>query len=254
MPLIDDLIDKLGEAKLLSKMHLNKEFYQIPLKEADMSKAAFCTPWGKFQFTRMPIGLRNAPATFQRLMHVVLAGLESFCNAYIDDIIIFSDSWEEHLEHIRLVVEKLRQAGLTAKPSKCCWGIASLTYLGHVVGKEKESAVPECKAKSIREFVKHDTKKDLQSFLVLLGTTGNSYETIPRELIASRKPLRRPLPRKFCGVMICMMHFYTYAVLYPTVVCCIFLFPAIHFFCKPMLQEEELALLSASSEMEKSYL
>ena len=96
MLLIDDLIDQLGEAKILSKMDLNKGFYQIPLKEADMPKTAFCTPWGKFQFTRMPFGLRKAPAAFQHLMHVVLAGFERFCNAYMDDIIIFSDSWEEH--------------------------------------------------------------------------------------------------------------------------------------------------------------
>ena len=168
MPLIDDLIDQLGEAYFLYKMDLNKGFYQIPLKEADMPKTAFCTPWGKFQFTRMHFGLDNAPATFQRLMHVVLAGFENFCNAYMDDIIIFSDSWEEHLEYIQLVVENLRQAGLTAKPSKCCWDVASLSYLGHVVGKGKVS-VPECKVKSIREFVKPVTKKDQQSFL---GTTG----------------------------------------------------------------------------------
>ena len=233
-------------------MDLNKGFYQIPLTVADMPKTAFSTPWGKFQFTRMPFGLSNAPATFQHLMHVALAGLESFCNAYMDDIIIFSDSWKEHLEHIQLVVEKLRQAGLRAKPSKCCWGIAFLSYLGHVAGKGKVS-VPECKVKSIREFVKPVIKKDLHPFLVLLGTTGNSCESIPRELIASRKPLRRLLPRKLCGLMISMMHFYIHAMLYPIVVCCIFLFPAINFFCKPMLQEEELALFSASSDTEKSY-
>ena len=168
MPLIDDLIDQLGEAKFLSKMDLNKGFYQILLKEAGMPKTAFCIPWEKIQFIRMSFGLCNAHATFQHLMHVVLAGFESFCNAYMGDIIIFSHSWEENPEHIQLVVEKLRQAGLTAKPSKCCWGVASLSYLGHVVGKRKVS-VSEYKVKSIREFVKSMTKKDLQSFL---GTTG----------------------------------------------------------------------------------
>ena len=201
---------------------------------------------GTIKFTRMPFGLCNARAAFQHLLHVVLAGFESFCNAYMDDIIIFSDSWEEHLEHIRLVAEKFRQAGLTAKPSKYCWGVACHSYLRHAVRKGK-LLVPECKVKSIREFVKPVTKKDLQSFL---GTTENSYETILHELIASRKPLRRPLPRKLCG----MMHFYIYALLYPIVECCIFLFPGINFFCRQTLQEEELALFSASSKMEKSYL
>ena len=124
----------------------------------------------------MPFGLRNATAIFQRLMHVVLSSFESFCYAYMDDRIIFSDSWDEHLEHIQLVVEKLRQAGLTANPTKCCWGEASLTYLGHVVGKGKVP-VPACKVKSIREFLKPVTKKDLQSFL---GTTGY-YRKIIRD-------------------------------------------------------------------------
>ena len=134
MLLINDLIDQLGEAKILSKIDLNKGFYQILLKEADLPKTAFCTSWGKFQFTRCPLVSATPRQPFKCLMHVVLAGFESFCNSYMDDIIIFSNSWEEHLEHIQLVVEKLRQAGLTAKPSKCCWGVASLSYLGHVVG------------------------------------------------------------------------------------------------------------------------
>ena len=98
---------------------------------------------GKISIYSDAIGLRNTPATFHRLMHVVLAGLENFCNAHMDDIIIFSDSWEEHLEHNRLVVEKLRKVGLTTKPSKCCWGVASLSYCGHIVRKGKVS-VPEC--------------------------------------------------------------------------------------------------------------
>ena len=79
-------------------MDLKRGIYQIALKEADMPKTPFCTPWGKLQFTRMPFGLRKASATFLCLMHVVLAGLDSICNAYMDDIIIFYDSWEELLE------------------------------------------------------------------------------------------------------------------------------------------------------------
>ena len=91
MALIDDLIDQLAEAKFLSKMDLNKGFYQISLKKLTCLRQLSAT-LGKIQFTRMPNGLRNAPATFPHLMHVVLAGFESFCNAYMDDIIILSNS------------------------------------------------------------------------------------------------------------------------------------------------------------------
>lgn len=143
IPLIEDLLDQLGEAQYLSKLDLNKGFYQIPVDEKDQPKTAFCTPWGKYEFKRMPFGLRNAPATFQRFMHVVLGGLEQTAESYIDDVIVFSRTWEEHLVHLRQTLERLRQYQLTAKPSKCQWGASSLTYLGHVVGHGKV-CVPEC--------------------------------------------------------------------------------------------------------------
>ena len=127
IPLIDDLLDSLSEAKFISKLDMTKGFYQIPVAEKDKDKTAFCTPWGKYAFTRMPFGLRNAPATFQRCMNVVLEGLEEFTGAYIDDVIVYSNSWEEHLRHLREVLDRLRKHGLTAKPSKCEWGASSLT-------------------------------------------------------------------------------------------------------------------------------
>ena len=89
IPLIEDLLDRLGEAKYLSKLDLNKGFYQIPVEGADQPKTAFCTPWGKYEFLRMPFGLRNAPATFQRCMHSVLGGLEDLVDSYIDDLVVF---------------------------------------------------------------------------------------------------------------------------------------------------------------------
>lgn len=175
MPRIEELIDQLGKASYLSKLDLNKGFYQIPLKEGDQEKTAFCTPWGKFQFTAMPFGLRNAPATFQRLMHTALADMCSFANSYIDDIIIFSTSWEDHLAHIDRVLTRLQEYGLTAKPTKCQWGSAALTYLGHTVGRGNV-AVPDCKVQAIRQHKKPITKKDVQSFL---GTTGYYRRFIP---------------------------------------------------------------------------
>ena len=105
MPCIEDL--------------LNKGFYQVPLGRASQEKTAFCTPWGRYAFTRMPFGLKNAPAAFQRCMENTLDHLRDSCSVYIDDILIFSATWEEHVQHIEEVLEALVRAGLTANPDKC---------------------------------------------------------------------------------------------------------------------------------------
>lgn len=152
----------------MSKLDLNKSFYQIRMKDSDVEKTAFCSSWGKFAFTRM-FGLRNAPATFQRHMDEVLSGSESFAGAYIDDVVIFSKDWPEHLQHLRETLTRLRGNGLTAKPSKCVWGAAEITYLGHTVSKGRLS-VPECRVTVLREFKRPLTKTDLRAFLGVLLT------------------------------------------------------------------------------------
>ena len=168
MPLIEDLLDQVGQAVYLSKLDLTKGFYQIPLEAHDRDKTSFCTPWGKFRFTRMPFGLQNAPATFQRMMHDVLRGQEEHAASYIDDILVYSLNWEEHIAHIKAVLEALRQSGLTAKPAKCQWGSSKLEYLGHIVGEGKVE-VPQARVKAIKEFKCPETIRQLQAFL---GTTG----------------------------------------------------------------------------------
>jgi len=82
----------------------------------------------------MPFGLRNARASFSRLVSKLLIGLDTFCAAYLDDIIIFSDTWEEHLSHLRTVLSRIRAANLTLSPTKCCFAVAEVDYLGHHVG------------------------------------------------------------------------------------------------------------------------
>ena len=116
MPRIDDIIDQLGEAKNLSKLDLSKGFYQIPVNPDNVEKTAFRTPIGKFEFLAMPFGLRNAPATFQRLMDILLGDTPEFACAYMGDVIIFSNSWDDHLQHINIVMSKLAESCLTAKP------------------------------------------------------------------------------------------------------------------------------------------
>ena len=98
-----------------------------------LDKTGFCTPWGKFAFRRMLFGLRNARTKFQRYMDNTLLNLPH-ANSYIDEILVHSSSWGEHLIHTQEVLEQLRKVGITAKPSKCFWRARALTYLGHEVG------------------------------------------------------------------------------------------------------------------------
>ena len=109
-------------------------YWQVPVASEDRHKTAFITPRGLYQFKMMPFGLCGAPATFQRMMDQVIKGLYKFANAYLDDLIIFSTSWEDHLIHLRTVLSRLQESGLTTKKSKCQFEMTECTYLGHVVG------------------------------------------------------------------------------------------------------------------------
>ena len=175
MPRIEDLIDKLGKAKYLTTLDLCKGYWQVPVTHQTRSKTAFTTPFGLFQFTRMPFGLKGAPATFQRMMDKALRGMDLFAGSYLDDIIIFSSSWSEHLEHLRTVFSRLRESRLTAKPSKCHFGMAQTTYLGHEIGTGK--VCPEMsKVEAVRLFPTPRTKKQVRGFL---GLTGYYRKFIP---------------------------------------------------------------------------
>ena len=116
----------------------------------------------------MPFGLISAPSTFQRLMYGLLNGLLDFMVAYLDDIIIHSDTWENHLNHMEIVLDKLREAGLKVKERKCTFGSGSCIYLGHVVGNGLVQPM-ECKVEAVKTFKQSKTKKDVRSFLGLCG-------------------------------------------------------------------------------------
>ncbi len=136
MPRVDELMERLGKAEFIIKVDLTKGYYQVPL--APDKNQHFVTPMGKFKFTRMPFGLKSAPTTFQRLMDKILNQCHPYLSSYIDDIIKFSKSWQEHLEHIRRVFAQLRAAGLKANPQKRFFGMFECDYLGHTgkVGPE----------------------------------------------------------------------------------------------------------------------
>ena len=134
LPRIEDLIDRVGKAKYLTKLDMTRSYWQVPLDDPSVPISTFVTPFGHFQWRYMPFGLHNAPATFSRIVTKLLMGLDVFCAAYLDDIIIFSDTWEEHLPHLRIVLSRIRSANLTLRPAKCYFAVAEVDYLGHHVG------------------------------------------------------------------------------------------------------------------------
>ena len=103
IPRVDDCVDRVGNAKFVSKLDLLKGYWQVPLTTRAKEISAFATPDGLYQYKVMPFGMKNAPATFQRLINTVISGLEG-CSAYIDDVVVYSDTWEEHLKHLYTVI------------------------------------------------------------------------------------------------------------------------------------------------------
>ncbi|XP_041421806.1 uncharacterized protein LOC121394536 [Xenopus laevis] len=168
MPRIDELIDQLGGAKFISTIDLSKGYWQIPLDPESREKTAFATSQGLFQFVTMPFGLHGAPATFQRLMDRILRGHDSYCSAYLDDVVIFSPDWQSHLRHLDTVVSLIKSAGLTINPKKCALGFTETRYLGYILGNGKVKA-DKSKIKAIAEILPPKTKKEVRSFLGLVG-------------------------------------------------------------------------------------
>ncbi|CAM4705544.1 unnamed protein product [Lepidochelys kempii] len=168
MPRTDELLEKLGRAQFISTLDLTKGYWQVPLDESAKERSAFITHLGLYEFNVLPFGLRNAPATFQRLVDGLLAGLGEYAVAYLDDVAIFSDSWADHLEHLQKVLERIREAGLTVKAKKCQIGINRVTYLGHQVGQGTISPL-QAKVDAIQKWPVPKSKKQVQSFLGLAG-------------------------------------------------------------------------------------
>ena len=138
LPRIDEIIDSIGKCRFVSKLDLLKGYYHVPFTENAKEISAFATPQGLYQYTVLPFGMRNAPATFQRMMDIVLPGLNNV-KAYIVDIVIYSDTWDEHLTTLKELFQCLDKYNLTVNLSKSEFGKAKLIYLGHIVGNGKIS-------------------------------------------------------------------------------------------------------------------
>ncbi|UYV61477.1 hypothetical protein LAZ67_1004996, partial [Cordylochernes scorpioides] len=187
LPRIDDLLEGLRNAKFFTTLDLAHGYLQIPLTDKAKLKTAFITPDDTGQFERMIFGLANAPAEFQRLMHTVLGPLlnkKAFC--YLDDVIIPAKDWREMIERLREVLERIRSAKLTLKPSKCEFGRREVEFLGYVISTGGLKPGPR-KIKAIEEFPEPKNVHDIQRFL---GLT-NFFRRFVKDFARKAEPLSR---------------------------------------------------------------
>jgi len=169
LPLIDDIMNDTHGAKIFSKIDLAQAYHQIRMKDSDISKTAFTTKNGSYEYTVMPFGLCNAPSVFQRAITQALEGLIGItCVAYLDDILIYSKNEEQHDKHVREILDRLRANKLFAKPEKCLFFKESMGFLGHIISKDGIKTDP-AKLEAIKNWPVPKSKSDVRSFLGLSG-------------------------------------------------------------------------------------
>ena len=185
LPRIDDIFDQLRGAKYFSKIDLRSGYHQIRLTPEAIPLTAFRTKYGLFEFTVLPFGLTNAPATFMTVMNDVFHEyLDVFVLVYLDDILVFSKTLQDHVKHLEKVFLLLRKHSLYGKLSKCTFAQESVEYLGHTVSSSG-IAMEEDKVKSITEWPEPRSKVDIQSFLGLV----NYYRRFIRNIGDVARPL-----------------------------------------------------------------
>ena len=167
VPSVENLMVKVGEGRIYTKLDLSKGYWQLPIPVEERCKTAFATHNGLYQFKVMPFGVVNASAVFTRMMRRLLQGLSNVVS-YIDDVLIFSVDWQSHVKVVREVLQRLRNAGLTARPTKCCFGFPTVEFLGHTVSEGVLRPQSE-KVEKILDAVVPRTKKEIRSFMGLVG-------------------------------------------------------------------------------------
>jgi hypothetical protein len=191
LPRIEDLFDQMKGASVFSKIDLRSGYHQLKIRESDIPKTAFRTQYGLYEYTVMSFGLTNAPAYFMYLMNkVFMEYLDRFIVVFIDDILIFSKMMEEHEEHLRLVLEKLRSNQLYAKFSKCEFWLTEVAFLGYVISAGGVS-FDLSKVKDVLNWMPPITVSEIQSFLRLAGY----YRRIIKDFSKIAKPMTKQLEK-----------------------------------------------------------
>ena len=169
IPNIVDTLDSLGQSKIFSVLDMASGYFQIAIKPDHKEKTAFSCHRGHFQFIKMPFGLNNAPATYQRCIDVVLMGLKGIdCLVYLDDIICFSVTMEEHARKLHTIFERLEQANFKIQPEKCVFATDTVEYLGHICTPLGIRPDPK-KIRAIALYPVPKTVKDIRAFIGLAG-------------------------------------------------------------------------------------
>ena len=189
LPRIDEMLDKFEGSQYFSSIDLASAYWQVEMDEKDIEKTAFITSEGLYECLVMPFGLCNAPATFQRLMHEVLGNLiYTKAPVYLDDIIIHSKTFEQHLKDIEEVFGKLREAKLMSKESKCEFCASEIKFLGHIVGKDGRKVDPD-KIEKVKEYPRPENISQLRGFLGL----ASYYRKFIKDFSKKAKPLSKLL-------------------------------------------------------------
>ena len=162
-----DIFSRISQDKYYSKFDMTKGYWQIPMRKQDIAKTSFVTPDGCYEFVKMPFGLMNSGATFTRMMRRLLEGVRNV-EHYIDDCLVHTESWEQHMETLREFLGRVRRAKLTVRPSKCEMGFENMEFVGHEV-KKGEIGLHADNIKKIREAPRPKTKTQVRSFLGLTG-------------------------------------------------------------------------------------
>ncbi|WVZ58140.1 hypothetical protein U9M48_008443 [Paspalum notatum var. saurae] len=185
LPHTDILFDQLAGARVFSKVDLKSGYYQIKIREEDIPKTAFSTRYGLYEYLVMSFGLTNAPAFFMYMMNSVFMNeLDKFVVVFIDDILIYSKNEEEHEEHLRIVLTRLREHKLYAKFSKCAFWLKEVSLLGHILS-EKGVAVDPSKVESVLNWKQPESVTEIQSFLGLAGY----YRRFIKDFSKTAKPM-----------------------------------------------------------------
>jgi hypothetical protein len=191
LPLIGEALDRLSKAKVYTKLDMKDAYHHLRIAKGDEWKTAFRTKYRLYEYLVMPFGLTNTPASFQSWINEALSDyLDIFCIAYLDDILIYSDNIETHRKHVKMILNRVEEVGLTLKASKCEFHTDRTEYLGYIIAPTGVSMDPE-KVKAVEEWWEPTNIKGVQSFLGF----ANFYRRFIRDFSKITAPLTK-LTRK----------------------------------------------------------